>query len=182
MSALTLTIIRFAFLILLWVFVALIVSALRRDLAIDGPRRVTGGSKRRASRDADGTPVRSAGSSSVGSGGSTGAAGAAGGPTAPPRVRPSRLVVVEGPQTGTVLELADSPVLLGRAQEATLVLADDYASGRHARLFPQGSRWFIEDLGSTNGTFVGSEPLIRAIPVEPGTPLRIGKTVFELRN
>ena len=62
-----------------------------------------------------------------------------------------------------------------------LVLEDDYASGRHARLFPQGSRWFIEDLGSTNGTYLGDQQLTRALPVEPGVPVRIGKTVIELR-
>jgi len=71
--------------------------------------------------------------------------------------------------------------LLGRAQEATLVLEDDYASGRHARLFPQGSRWFIEDLGSTNGTYLANQQLTRALPVELGVPVRIGKTVIELR-
>ncbi|MCB4208679.1 FHA domain-containing protein [Arthrobacter sp. UM1] len=164
MSELTVTAIRFGFLILLWVMVALIIGALRRDLGVNGPRRA-----------GSAAPQAARGSSSR-------ASAAPATPPAPARVRPTKLVVTEGPQAGTVVELADSPVLLGRAQESTLVLADDYASGRHARLFPQGSRWFIEDLGSTNGTFVGSEPLVRAIPVEPGTPLRIGKTVFELRN
>lgn len=162
MSELTVTAIRFGFLILLWVMVALIIGALRRDLGVNGPRRAGSAAPRPASSGA--------------------ARPSAPAHPAPARVRPSKLVVTEGPQAGTVVDLADSPVLLGRAQESTLVLADDYASGRHARLFPQGSRWFIEDLGSTNGTFVGPEPLVRAIPVEPGTPLRIGKTVFELRN
>ena len=71
--------------------------------------------------------------------------------------------------------------MFGRAQDATVVLDDDYASGRHARLFPQGSRWFIEDLGSTNGTFVGDNQLSRAQAVEPGQRIRIGKTVLELK-
>ena len=95
--------------------------------------------------------------------------------------RPHQLVVVEGPLKGTTIPLAASPILLGRAQEATLVLEDDYASGRHARLFPQGSRWFIEDLGSTNGTYLADQQLTRALPVELGVPVRIGKTVIELR-
>ena len=68
----------------------------------------------------------------------------------------------------------------GRAQDADLVLVDDYASGRHARLFPQGTRWFLEDLGSTNGTYVNGAPVTRAVPVGPGTAIRIGKTVMEL--
>ncbi|MCQ2000188.1 FHA domain-containing protein [Arthrobacter zhaoxinii] len=100
---------------------------------------------------------------------------------APSKVTPRELVVTEGPLRGTTLELSASPILLGRAQEATLVLEDDYASGRHARLFPQGSRWFVEDLGSTNGTYLGGSQLTRALPVEPGVPIRIGKTVIELR-
>ncbi|WP_249214281.1 FHA domain-containing protein, partial [Micrococcus luteus] len=66
------------------------------------------------------------------------------------------------------------------AQDADLVLVDDYASGRHARLFPQGTRWFLEDLGSTNGTYVNGAPVTRAVPVGPGTAIRIGKTVMEL--
>ena len=83
---------------------------------------------------------------------------------APVKQQARQLVVTEGPLKGTTLPLAASPILLGRAQEATLVLEDDYASGRHARLFPQGSRWFIEDLGSSNGTWskpstAGANPL-----------------------
>ena len=61
------------------------------------------------------------------------------------------------------------------------MLEDDYASGRHARLFPQGSRWFLEDLGSTNGTFIGENQLSRPQPVELGQRIRIGKTVLELK-
>jgi pSer/pThr/pTyr-binding forkhead associated (FHA) protein len=100
---------------------------------------------------------------------------------APVKQQARHLVVTEGPLKGTTLPLAASPILLGRAQEATLVLEDDYASGRHARLFPQGSRWFIEDLGSTNGTYLADQQLTRALPVELGVPVRIGKTVIELR-
>ncbi len=152
MSDLTLTLLRYGFLILLWVLVISIVSALRRDLMV-GQRTRTG--------------VRSAGQAPAAN-------------TAP-RKSARELVVTEGPLKGTTLELTNSPILLGRAQEATLVLDDDYASGRHARLFPQGSRWFVEDLGSTNGTFVSGSQLTRALPVEPGVPIRIGKTVIELR-
>ena len=89
--------------------------------------------------------------------------------------------VVEGPLAGSSIPLRGQPIMFGRAQDATVVLDDDYASGRHARLFPQGSRWFIEDLGSTNGTFVGDNQLSRAQAVEPGQRIRIGKTVLELK-
>jgi pSer/pThr/pTyr-binding forkhead associated (FHA) protein len=62
------------------------------------------------------------------------------------------------------------------------VLTDDYASGRHARLFPQDGRWLIEDLGSTNGTFLDRQKVTAPTPAPIGMPIRIGKTVLELRK
>lgn len=90
-------------------------------------------------------------------------------------------MIIEGPLSGSSFQLGSAPVLLGRSNEATVPLEDDYASGRHARLFPQGSRWFLEDLGSTNGTFVQGQKLSRAAAVEPGMQFRVGRTVMELR-
>ncbi|KAD4060600.1 FHA domain-containing protein FhaB/FipA [Arthrobacter yangruifuii] len=159
MSELTETLLRYGFLILLWIMVISVVGAIRRDLVV-GSRNRTGTPTARQIRKDPSLQKRV---------------------PAPAKVTPRELVVTEGPLRGTTLELSASPILLGRAQEATLVLEDDYASGRHARLFPQGSRWFIEDLGSTNGTYLGGSQLTRALPVEPGVPIRIGKTVIELR-
>jgi hypothetical protein len=157
-SELTITALRFGFLLLLWVLIFSIVSAMRRDLMI-GRKAATGApTAREVRKHPELAP-----------------------PTPAPKQQARQLVVVEGPLKGTTLPLAASPILLGRAQEATLVLEDDYASGRHARLFPQGSRWFIEDLGSTNGTYLADQQLTRALPVELGVPVRIGKTVIELR-
>lgn len=157
-SELTVTALKYGFLVLLWILILGIVSALRRDLAV-GKKNRTGAPTARQARKhpelVDEAP--------------------------PERQTARRLVVIEGPLQGTTLDLAAGPILLGRAQEATLVLEDDYASGRHARLFPQGSRWFIEDLGSTNGTYLADAQLTRALPVELGVPIRIGKTVIELR-
>jgi pSer/pThr/pTyr-binding forkhead associated (FHA) protein len=76
----------------------------------------------------------------------------------------------------------ETGVLLGRNPECTLILDDDFASGRHARIFRRDDGWFVEDLGSTNGTFLGSNKLTRPMLVEVGSTLRIGKTVFELRK
>ena len=156
--SLVVTILRFGFLIVMWIMVFAVVAAMRRDLVIGRKTRVGAPTARQARKHpelVDDTP--------------------------PTKVQARELVVTEGPLAGTTLELAGAPILLGRAQEATLVLEDDYASGRHARLFPQGTRWFIEDLGSTNGTFLGGAALTRALPVELGVPVRIGKTVIELR-
>lgn len=102
-------------------------------------------------------------------------------PVVPAPRLPRTLRVTEGPLAGRTVAL-DGPVLLGRAEDADLVLEDDYASGRHARLFPQGTRWFLEDLGSTNGTYVDGDPVTRALPLGPGSALRIGKTVMVLED
>lgn len=165
MAPLVLTLLRFAFLALVWLLVIIVVFALRRDLGVgQRTRMVPAGAGRKERAQAQNV--------------------AAAPPLAPegdPRQTPRRLVVLEGPTAGTELPLSEAPLLLGRAQEATLVLDDDYSSGRHARLFPQGSRWFLEDLGSTNGTFLDDAQLSRAQPVDLGQRIRIGKTVMELR-
>ena len=92
------------------------------------------------------------------------------------------LVVTGGPLAGTTLQLADAPVTIGRADSSTLVVADDYVSTNHARLVPNGDAWVLEDLGSTNGTFLDRNRVTKATPVPVGTPIRIGKTVLELRR
>jgi pSer/pThr/pTyr-binding forkhead associated (FHA) protein len=92
------------------------------------------------------------------------------------------LFVTEGAVAGTSIGLSDQQITIGRANDATLVLNDDYASSRHARLFPQDGQWIVEDLGSTNGTYLDRQKVTRPTPVPPGVPIRIGKTVLELRR
>ena len=168
MSELAITVLQFGLLLLLWILVLSIIAAQGRDMMISKRSRTRGNqaannSAQPANENA-GTPatVHHTGQQS--------------------RPRPRRLVVSEGPLVGTEVELGSAPIMLGRAQECTVVLDDDYSSGKHARLFPQGSRWFLEDLGSTNGTWLGDEQLSRASTVEPGDRIRIGKTVLELRT
>ena len=91
------------------------------------------------------------------------------------------LVVTQGSLAGTRITLGSQPVLRGRADDSTLVLTDDYASTRHARLSPRGGDWYIEDLGSTNGTYLDRAKVTTAARVPLGTPVRVGKTVIELR-
>ena len=91
------------------------------------------------------------------------------------------LVVTEGALAGTRITLGTQPVLIGRADDSTLVLTDDYASTRHARLSQRGSDWYVEDLGSTNGTYLDRAKVTTAVRVPIGTPVHIGKTVIELR-
>ena len=173
MSELTLTVIRLGLLALLWIFVFSIVGVLRGDLY---GTRVLNRTKPKAkpSRKPAREPVAVPSA-----------------PTQPPSPKMSRssskripnsLTVTEGSLAGTTLTLIESGVLLGRNPECTLVLDDDFASGRHARVFRRDGGWVVEDLGSTNGTYMGSTRLTKPTPVEVGSTLRIGKTIFELRK
>ena len=110
------------------------------------------------------------------------AARAAAAPAGGRRSQARKLVVTEGPLAGTTVTLGTTPVTLGRADESTLVLTDDYASSHHARLSPGEGAWLVEDLGSTNGTYLGTDKVVRPTPVRLGQPIRIGKTVLELRR
>lgn len=103
-------------------------------------------------------------------------------PSQQPRTGARHLVVTEGPLTGARIALSDQPVLIGRADDSTLVLTDDYASTRHARLSQRGSEWYVEDLGSTNGTYLDRVKVTTAVRVPLATPIRIGKTAIELRR
>jgi pSer/pThr/pTyr-binding forkhead associated (FHA) protein len=99
------------------------------------------------------------------------------------RNRPARqLIVTQGALSGTRVTLDSRPILLGRADDSTLVLDDDYASTRHARIALQGDQWYVEDLGSTNGTYLDRTKVTGPTRVPLGVPIRIGKTVIELRS
>ena len=93
-----------------------------------------------------------------------------------------QLLVTQGALTGTRISLDSRPSLIGRADDSTLVLDDDYASTRHARIAPQGDDWYVEDLGSTNGTYLDRAKVSGPTRVPLGVPVRIGKTVIELRS
>jgi hypothetical protein len=166
MNALTLTLIRLAFLAVLWLFVIAAVGVVRTDLF--GPalsarqqRRQVKAQQRAAPRA---KPARAAR------------------PAKASRGAPHVLLVTAGTLAGTSIGLGDQQITIGRANDATLVLADDYASSRHARLFPQDGQWIVEDLGSTNGTYLDRQKVTQPTPVPAGVPIRIGKTVLELRR
>jgi pSer/pThr/pTyr-binding forkhead associated (FHA) protein len=91
------------------------------------------------------------------------------------------LFVTEGALAGTRLSLSEAPITIGRAEDSTLVITDDYASAHHARLVPRAGQWFVEDLGSTNGTYLDRAKVTAPTPVPLGVPIRIGRTSLELR-
>ena len=95
---------------------------------------------------------------------------------------PTHVLVVDGANKGERADLADAPVLIGRGNDAAIRLDDDYVSTRHARIAASGDQWFVEDLGSTNGTYIGSARITQPTTLALGTQVRIGKTVLELRK
>jgi hypothetical protein len=185
MSELAVAALRLGLLLVLWILIISIVSSQGRDLMV-GARNKVRPRDRAAAPATAGAPTGAvplaSGVSGTASGQGNGHGNGQNTGQQQARPLPTQLQVTEGPLKGTVVDLHGSPLLLGRAQEADLVLDDDYVSGRHARLFPQGSRWFLEDLGSTNGTYVSGSQLTRTVAVDPGTAIRIGKTVLELRS
>jgi pSer/pThr/pTyr-binding forkhead associated (FHA) protein len=92
------------------------------------------------------------------------------------------VAITAGPLAGTTIPLGEAPITIGRADSSTLVVADDYVSTNHARLVPRGDAWVLEDLGSTNGTFLDRTKVTAPTPVPLGVPIRIGKTTLELRK
>ncbi|KIF68979.1 signal peptide protein [Streptomyces sp. AcH 505] len=171
MSELTLTVMRLGFLAVLWLFVIVAVQVIRSDLF--GTRVTQRGSR----RNSDARPQQARQNA------------------APPQQRqqqggnrqrrgaPSKLVVSEGILTGTTVALQGQTITLGRAHDSTIVLDDDYASSRHARIYPdRDGQWIVEDLGSTNGTYLDRTRLTTPTPIPLGAPIRIGKTVIELRK
>jgi pSer/pThr/pTyr-binding forkhead associated (FHA) protein len=86
-------------------------------------------------------------------------------------------------EQGSRFELNAKPITLGRAASNDIRLGDDeFASSRHARIFPRAEGWFVEDQGSRNGTQVGGVKITGAVPVEIGSVIRIGRTTLELRG
>jgi hypothetical protein len=94
-----------------------------------------------------------------------------------PHINP-RLVVESSPlvPTGVIFPL-EGWITVGRAPTSDIVLDEEFVSGAHARLVPRGQFFYVEDLGSTNGTFVNERPVTEA-QLRPDSRLRIGETIF----
>lgn len=82
---------------------------------------------------------------------------------------------------GSAYDLSDGATL-GRGDQADIRLEDGFASARHARLVPQGDVMVLEDLGSTNGTYLNGEPLRGPQPLHPGDRIRIGDSEFSFER
>ena len=163
MSELTLILIRFAYLALLWIFVLSAISVIRSDLFGARVPRQEGARERKAQKDAQKKARQNK-------------------PVKPRRGDPTHVAIVEGGNQGEDIDLANAPLLIGRGSDAAIRLDDDYVSTRHARIANSGDQWFVEDLGSTNGTYVGSRRITQPTAISLGTRVRIGKTILELRK
>jgi pSer/pThr/pTyr-binding forkhead associated (FHA) protein len=158
-SELTLFLIRVAYLAILWIFVLSAISVIRSDMfGARVPEAARGAEARKEKR---GAAAKS-----------------------PPKRRgsPTHVVVTEGSNVGERAELDHAPILIGRGNDAAIRLDDDYVSTRHARIAASGDQWFVEDLGSTNGTYIGTVRITQPTTITLGTQIRIGKTILELRK
>jgi len=171
MSELTLLILRLAFLAVLWAFVFAVVYALRSDLFGQRVRKQTA--------DVAATPFPSE---------QVVAAPVSARSAAPPGPAPvgsqgaKRLVITSGPKAGQQIDLPSEQLTIGRSSESDLVIRDDYTSTHHARLLLWNDGWVVQDLDSTNGTFLGGNRVSVPTPVPLNTPVKIGTTSFELRR
>jgi pSer/pThr/pTyr-binding forkhead associated (FHA) protein len=152
--------IRFAYLAILWIFVLGAISVIRSDMF--GARVDTAHAPSRRERRAAKKQARK--------------------PAKRPRGTPSQVVVVDGPSAGHAVPLDSVPILVGRGADAAIRLDDDYVSTRHARIGESNGTFYVEDLGSTNGTYIGSSRLTQATAVQLGTQIRVGKTTLELKK
>ena len=175
MSALTLLVLRIGFLILLWFFVFVIVYSLRSDLF---------GHRARKMPASAGTsfPVAAVSTRPAAPAPSSATAPIGHRTAQPSDTTPRRLVITSGPREGMELELPSEQLTIGRSSESGLVIRDDYTSTHHARLMLWNDQWVVQDLDSTNGTFLEGSRVMLPTPVPPGTPVTIGTTSFELRR
>ena len=156
--------IRFAYLAILWIFVLSAISVVRSDMfgaRIDSTPRAERRAEKQQRKQADKSRAK---------------------PTKRARGAPTHIAIVDGANAGEKVSLDDAPVLIGRGSDAAIRLDDDYVSTRHARIASSGDQWFVEDLGSTNGTYIGSHRLTQPTILQLGSKVRIGKTTLELRK
>jgi pSer/pThr/pTyr-binding forkhead associated (FHA) protein len=163
-SDFTLLLIRFAYLAILWIFVLSVVSVVRSDMfgarieLSRADRRTERRQQKATKRQAKGTTAKR------------------------PRGAPTHVFIVDGANEGEQISLDLAPLLIGRGADAAIRLDDDYVSTRHARIASSGDQWYVEDLGSTNGTYIGPHRLTQPTALQLGSQLRVGKTTLELRK
>ncbi|QYF73341.1 FHA domain-containing protein [Cryobacterium sp. PAMC25264] len=193
-SELTLLVLRLAFLLVLWLFIFGIVYALRSDLFGQRVRKLSTDTPAAAA-----VPFATPPPAPVPAGAFAQApAASASAPTeqlsrpkpAQPAAGPDKattqtatsLVITSGPKAGTEFPLGSEPITIGRSSDSSLVIRDDYTSTHHARLMLWHDDWMVQDLDSTNGTFLDGKRVAVPTSVPLNTTVKIGATSFELRR
>jgi hypothetical protein len=147
---------KFGFLIVLYLFLLWMARSALKDLRRDGVDEVAP-----SYEDATGMHHATAGLTGDSPGGT-------------PKLR---VGTAAGLRAGSAYDLSEG-ALLGRGETADIRLEDTFASSQHARLVPQGDVMVLEDLGSTNGTYLNGEPLRGPQPLHVGDSIRIGDSEF----
>lgn len=159
MSELALFLVRTGFLVLLWIFIFSIISVIRADLF--GQKVVTKAAEA-AIPAVFSAPVVSDSTKSQ-------------------ELSATKLVITEGERAGVEIALAGRQLTIGRAGDSDLIVDDEYASTHHAKLVFINGDWMIQDLDSTNGTYLDGQRVSTPVTVPLNTQVRVGQTTFELR-
>lgn len=159
MSELALFLVRTGFLVLLWIFIFSIISVIRADLF--GQKVVT-----KAAEAAIPTVFSAPQLADAGKGVATSA---------------TKLVVTGGDKAGSEIALSGRQLTIGRAGDSDLIIDDEYASTHHAKLVFINGDWLIQDLDSTNGTYLDGQRITTPVAVPLNTQVRVGQTTFELK-
>jgi pSer/pThr/pTyr-binding forkhead associated (FHA) protein len=158
MSEIALTAIKVLFLALLWLFILSAVSVIRTDLF---GRTVPSSDPEAQELESPPPPPKK---------------------TKRPRGEPRVLVVTQGSQTGQSAALAEGVILIGRGADCQIILDDDYVSTRHARVVSGENGIYLEDLGSTNGSYVNGQRITAPTTITMSDTVRIGKTILKLES
>ena len=168
MTELTFALLKYGFLILLWIFIWLAVRSLRKDIETFSPRPSR--ARRRREREVHKAKAETP-------------QAAAPRPHRRPSASASSVASAQPTLAGSSVPLAEADIALGRAASNTVVLDDEFVSSHHARVYrdTRSGQWAIEDLNSTNGTVVNQQRINRPTILPARIPVRIGATTFELR-
>ncbi|WP_448808024.1 FHA domain-containing protein FhaB/FipA [Agromyces bauzanensis] len=181
MSELTLLVLQLGFLLLLWVFIFAIVYALRSDLFGQRVRKLQPESAAAVPVAASVFPTASTGAPTAAVSHPAAPASGPDGETASTE-NATRLVITSGQRAGAEFPLGRDEITIGRSSDSAIIIRDDYTSTHHARLMLWNGRWMIQDLDSTNGTFLNGSRVTVPTPIPLGATVKVGATTFELRR
>ncbi|SFR67502.1 Inner membrane component of T3SS domain-containing protein [Agromyces sp. CF514] len=179
MSELTLLVLQLGFLLLLWAFIFAIVYALRSDLFGQRVRKL----------QPDAAAATPAPAAAFPAAAPVAAAAVPTSPVSRPAAPapasgdgPMKLVITSGQKAGTEFPLGRDEITIGRSSDSAIIIRDDYTSTHHARMMLWNGQWMLQDLDSTNGTFLNGARVTVPVQIPLGATIKVGATTFELRR